>query len=240
MTSNINYQENYNKLSGTRQMVLPLDYGLMISDDESVRLLDAVLVELDYTELQRLYSPKGRKSVVPPDIFFKVYCFAMLEGIYSTRAMKHQCQVNIQYMWLLRGYPVPSHMSFQRFFARIPTEVLKRLFAQFIERLSTKDSIDFGEVFIDATKLEADANRYTFVWKKRVNTELAKIPGKLDTIKADILAVTGEQVDADTDEVLLSFLRDKLVELDIALISGKGHRKTLKWTPLSRPFFANI
>lgn len=86
-------------------------------------------------------------------------------------------------------------MSFQRFFARIPTEVLKRLFAQFIERLSTKDSIDFGEVFIDVTKLEADANRYTFVWKKRVNTELAKIPGKLDTIKADILAVTGEQVD---------------------------------------------
>ena len=106
MTSNINYQENYNKLSGTRQMVLPLDYGLMISDDEPVRLLDAVLEELDYTELQGLYSPKGRKSVVPPDIFFKVYCFAMLEGIYSTRAMKHQCQVNIQYMLLLRGYYV--------------------------------------------------------------------------------------------------------------------------------------
>ena len=73
MLLNKNIQENYTKLQGSRQLVLPLDYGLMIAENEPVRLLDAVLEELNYTKLQRLYSSKGRKSAVPPDILFKVY-----------------------------------------------------------------------------------------------------------------------------------------------------------------------
>ena len=95
--------KNYNKFSTVRQLVLPLDYSQMIPETEPVRLLDAVLEELDYTALLRLYSPQGRKSTVPPKILFKIIVFAMLEGIYSLRAIQRQCLVNIQYMWLLRG-----------------------------------------------------------------------------------------------------------------------------------------
>ena len=100
--------KNYNKFSTVRQLVLPLDYSQMIPETESVRLLDAVLEELDYTALLRLYSPQGRKSTVPPKILFKIIVFAMLEGIYSLRAIQRQCLVNIQYMWLLQGYKAPS------------------------------------------------------------------------------------------------------------------------------------
>ena len=54
-----------------RQLVLPLDYGMLIKKQRHVRLLDAVLEELDYKELQYLYSSKGRKSKVPPHILFQ-------------------------------------------------------------------------------------------------------------------------------------------------------------------------
>ena len=100
--------KNYSKFSTVRQLVLPLDYSQMIPETEPVRLLDAVLEEMDYTALLRLYSPQGRKSAVPPRILFKIIVFALSEGIYSLRAIRRQCQVNIQYMWLLQGYKAPS------------------------------------------------------------------------------------------------------------------------------------
>ena len=55
-----------------RQLVLPLDYGILIKETAPVRLLDAVLEELDYKELQHLHSPKERKSKVPLHILFKI------------------------------------------------------------------------------------------------------------------------------------------------------------------------
>jgi len=119
----------------------------MIPETEPVRLLDAVLEELDYTALLRLYSPQGRKSAVPPRILFKVIVFAMLEGVYSLRAIQRQCQVNIQYMWLLQGYKVSSHMTIGRFYERLTVPVLEDLFAQFIHVLSETDSVTMDEVF---------------------------------------------------------------------------------------------
>ena len=46
-----------------------------------VQLLDAVLEKLDYKELQYLYSPKGRKSKVPPHILFKIFVYIMPNGM---------------------------------------------------------------------------------------------------------------------------------------------------------------
>ena len=93
---------NYTKLARPRQLVLPLDYGILIKEAAPVRLLDAVLEELNYTELQHLYSSKGRKSNVPPHILLKIFIYAMSEGVYSTRAIQKQCEENINYMWLYK------------------------------------------------------------------------------------------------------------------------------------------
>lgn len=97
---------------------------------------------MDYTRLQQLYSAKGRISSIPPHILFKVIIF------------------------------IPSHMTFQRFFARLTVPVAKDLFAQLIREPATLDSITFQEVFIDGTKREANANRYTFVWRKAVGNQI--------------------------------------------------------------------
>ena len=101
MNTNHTNEPNYTKLVMPRQLVLPLDYGMLIKETAPVRLLDAVLEELDYKELQRLYSPKGRKSKVPPHILFKIFVYAMSNGVYSTRMIQQQCEENINYMWLL-------------------------------------------------------------------------------------------------------------------------------------------
>ena len=157
---------------------MPLDYGISLEQDRLVCIVDALLERLDYSALQHLYSVKGRNPKVPPKILFKVMVFAAAQGVYSLRSISEQCRVNIEYMWLLEGYPAPSHMTFGRFFHRIPIAVLRQLFVQFVHQLSLLDSVDFTEWYIDGTKMEANANRYTFVWRKRVEKGIAKLKEK--------------------------------------------------------------
>lgn len=227
MKENHTNYNDYNKLVAPRQLVLPLDYGVMIKETAPVRLLDAVLEELDYTELQHLYSPKGRKSKVPPHILFKIVIFAMSNGIFSTRMMQQQCEENINYMWLLQGYPCPSHMTFQRFFSRCTIDILANLFAQLMEAIGRRDTLSFNEVFIDGTKLEANANKYTFVWKTSIQKQLAKLPEKVRLLQEDVYKQCGIDVSAMNDELLYVFLDTEVQRRHITFVHGKGSRKTL-------------
>ena len=234
MLKYINYQENYTKFQAPRQLVLPMDYGMMIPDDEPVRLLDAVLEELDYTELLHLYSSKGRKSAVAPTILFKIIVMAMMDGIYSLRGIQRQCRVNIQYMWLLQGHQAPSHMAFGRFIQRMPVSVWENLFAQFIDVLSHIDSLSFDHIFVDGTKLEAQANRYTFVWRKNVERALVVANQRQDMLRQQVAAATEIDTTGMNDDELLSLLYKECRERHIPFVHGSGHRKE----PLQRLFEA--
>lgn len=217
---------NYTKISGFRQVVLSLDYGVRIGPNEPVRLLDAVLEELDYTKLQHLYSSNGRKSLVPPSILFKIYVYAMTEGIVSVRKIAEQCTKNIHYMWLLQGYPAPSHMVFHRFFKRLTVEIVQDLLAQLIKVLSQVDSIDFSEVFIDGTKWEAYANRYSFVWKKAIINQAAKLPDKLKALQCKVaIELQQSEMTSLTDDELLIYLENEISKQHIPIVHGSGKRK---------------
>lgn len=210
MNKNHTNESNYTKLVMPRQLVLPLDYGILIKETAPVRLLDAVLEELDYKELQHLYSPKGRKSKVPPHILFKIFVYAMSNGVYSTRMIQQQCEENINYMWLLQGYSAPSHMTFQRFFARCTLDILMNLFSQMMEAINRRDTLTFNEVFIDGTKLEANANKYTFVWRKAVQKRLDTLPSKLAILKQDIWNELGLDTHYMNDECIYTFLAKEI------------------------------
>ena len=230
MNKNHTNESNYTKLVMPRQLVLPLDYGILIKETAPVRLLDAVLEELDYKELQHLYSPKGRKSKVPPHILFKIFVYAMSNGVYSTRMIQQQCEENINYMWLLQGYSAPSHMTFQRFFARCTLDILMNLFSQMMEAIKRRDTLTFNEVFIDGTKLEANANKYTFVWRKAVQKRLDTLPSKLAILKQDIWNELGLDTHYMNDECIYTFLAKEIEVQHMELVQGKGKHKT----PLQR------
>lgn len=204
---------------------MPMDFGLMIDEKEPVRLLDAVLEELDYTELLRLYSPKGRKSAADPVILFKIFVFAMLEGVYSLRGIQRQCEVNLQYKWLLRSYRAPSHMAFGRFLSRLTIPILENLLAQYIKVLAKYDSITFAEAFIDGTKLEANANRYSFVWKKRVIKALEGLPQKLAGLCRRLEEYSGVDASGLKDKELLAYLSSECEAQKIAFVHGTGRPK---------------
>ena len=178
-----------------------------------MRLVSAVLEELNYRELYRAYSPRGRKSAVDPQVLFAVLVYGYLCGIYSSRKLEEACRYRVDFLWLLGDGKVPDHSTLARFRTGRCRDALEGLFYQLVGKLEAMGETDHQTVFVDGTKLESRAGRYTFVWRKSVEKQLAKVK---------------EQVRQQTGLTGLAALASYLEEAvqGIQFVHGKGKRKS--------------
>ena len=168
MSSKLKYHKNYTELGQIYQLVLPLSLEGLVPDDDSVRLLSHELEELDYTLLYQAYSAKGRNPAVDPKTMFKILTYAYSQNIYSSRKIETACKRDINFMWLLAGQKAPDHSTIARFRSGFLETACEDLFYQMVKRLADSQELSKETVFIDGTKIESCANKYTFVWKKSV------------------------------------------------------------------------
>ena len=203
---------------------MPLELGLRIEKDAPVRLLSQICDELDYGKLKTAYTPKGRKLAASPRHLFKILVFAYMNGIYSSRKIEEACRRDIHFMWLLEGRKAPDHNTIARFRKERLGSAMEDLFSQFVNILAERSEVAFKDLFVDGTKIEANANRYSFVWRKAVDKQAVKLEAKLS---AHIERLTTERGHfAETPEDMLRFLKEKAQEQDILFVSGKGCRKS--------------
>nr|WP_317361721.1 transposase [uncultured Blautia sp.] len=163
MTSKIKYHKNYTELGQTYQLVLPLSLEDLVPDDDSFRLLSHEFEELDYTLLYQAYSAKGRNPAVDPKTMFKILTYAYSQNIYSSKKFETACRRDLNFMWLLAGQKARDHSTIARFRTGFLLEACEDLFYQMVRRLAAMGELSKETVFIDGTKLEACANKYTFV-----------------------------------------------------------------------------
>ena len=185
----------------------------MIPEEAPVRLTNAQLEELDYRKLYAAYSSRGRKSVTDPRVLFKILVYGYQCGIYTTRKLEEACRYRIDFQWLLWDEGVPDHSTISRFRTGRCAEAVEDLFYQYVRYLEKQGETDHETVFIDGTKLESRAGRYTFVWRKSVEKQLAKV-------KEKVYALTS----ATTLEALEKQLSDSAN--GIAFVHGPGRRKS--------------
>lgn len=216
----IQQQEYYTRKGWEhQQLMLPIETEIRIPENDPVRTASAELEELNYRELYRAYSPKGRKYVADPRIIFKVMVYGYMNGIYSSRKLEKACLKNIDFMWLLEGERVPDHNTFARFRTGRLGEAVEDLFYQHVRRLETMSETDHEAVFVDGTKIESFANRYTFVWRKTVDKHLANVKEKVQK-----LMVTRGIEKPPTIEGLEKQLEEDAKGIDF--VYGKGKRKS--------------
>ena len=147
----------------------------MLPENAPVRLLSAQLEELEYGKLYEAYSPRGRKTAADPRVMFEVLVYGYLCGIYSSRKMEEACRYRVDFMWLLGDEKLPDHTTLARFRTGRCREAVEELFYQLVERLEAIGETDHETVYVDGTKLESRAGRYTFVWRKSVERHLTKV-----------------------------------------------------------------
>ena len=158
------------------QLVLPMELGIKIAENDPVRKLVEICEELDYSKLYAKYVRKWRK--VSPETLFELVVFGYMQRRFSTRQIEEACRTDIRFMWILQGEPVPDHSTIDRFLCKRLTNVIEDLFYQLVDRLCVLGEVRYRNMFVDGTKLEANANRYTFVWKKAIEKNLKKLEAK--------------------------------------------------------------
>jgi len=226
-------QPDYTLNSPGFQGKVVIDFSNYIPDDDFVRLLDQIGDEMDYTELEATYSKLGRNPGVPPKVMFKTWVYAYSQCRYSSRDVAALCRRDLHAIWLLEGNLPPSHNTFARFRARhLVDGVMDGLFAQLIGLLNELDEVQFKNFFIDGSKFEAYANRYTFVWKKSIlhhqGNLFEKIKAFLDDYNSHFRSSLffSEGKAEECLEQSLKVLDAVVIEIKgIAFVHGKGKRK---------------
>ena len=244
MSSNLKYHKDYTEFGETYQLVLPLNLEGLIPEDESVRLLSHELEELDYTLLYQAYSAKGRNPAVDPKIMFKILTYAYSQNIYSSRKIETACRRDINFMWLLAGSKAPDHSTIARFRTGFLAQACEGLFYQMVRRLASMGELSKETVFIDGTKLEACANKYTFVWKKSVGKweekMFLRVQEVLQMFNREYLKdfqISKENRTADLKKIV-DFLEDYCRENNVCFVTGRGKRKCVhqKYLEVFRKF----
>ena len=206
-------QEQCNVVERDGQQVITLNSEYFIPEDAPVRLTNAQLEELDYRKLYAAYSSRGRKSVTDPRVLFKILVYGYQCGIYTTRKLEEACRYRIDFQWLLWDEPIPDHSTISRFRTGRCAEAVEELFYQYVRKLEEQGETDHETVFIDGTKLESAAGRYTFVWRKNVEKLLTRV-------KEKVYAAGG----AESLEALEQHLVQKGAEIEF--VHGPGRRKS--------------
>lgn len=174
-----------------QMMLLPPDLSDLIPEDDLVRIVDEVIDAIDAGELFALY-PGGGASAYDPRMMLKVVVYAYTTGIYSSRKIERATRENIHFMWLCGMAPL-DHMTINRFRSERIRPVFESIFTQTVELLADKGLITLQTYFLDGTKIEAAANKYTFVWKKSTEGYRGKLQEKVHAHLDEIDRINEEE-----------------------------------------------
>lgn len=154
-----------------------------IAENDPVRVVDAIVESLNLGDFKKLYRERGR-SPYNPKMLLKVVIYAYMNNIYSCRKIEKRLLRDIHFIWLA-GYNKPDFITINRFRNRVKNEI-NNIFTQMVLILAGKGFVSLDVEYIDGTKIESKANKYTFVWRKTVEKNRAKLLDKIAVLLSQI------------------------------------------------------
>ena len=219
----------HTKFYNNNRLLLTVNPGEDIAENDPVRVVDAIVEGLDLKDFKKLYREKGR-CPYHPKMMLKIILYAYMNNIYSCRKIEKTVQRDIHYIWLA-AQERPDFVTINRFRNRVKSEI-NNIFTQTVLVLADRGFITLDVEYIDGTKIESKANKYTFVWRKTVEKNRAKLQEKIRVLLGQIDDVIAQDKSAGTDKVDFTpeTLTSLITELQASLSSeptptDKGHKK---------------
>lgn len=185
---------NYNK----KQLTFPLDVEVRIPEHHLSRVVHTAVEAMDLSILLSRY-PGGGRPPYHPKMMLKILLYAYAKGIYSSRKIEEQLHENIHFMWL-SDEKTPDFRTINRFRSERMKDVIYETFFSLVDLLKQEGLVKLEDYFLDGTKIEANANRYTFVWRKSTEKYDQKLDEKYQKIVATIEQVSEEDQKAELEE----------------------------------------
>lgn len=177
---------NQNQLS-----LLPPSYDDLVPVNHPVRIINSILDQVDISSIEATYKGGGTSSY-HPRVLLKILVYAYLRNLYSSRKIEQSLSENIHFMWL-SGCIKPDHNTISNFRSGKLNDKFKKIFNQVVVLLAQQGYLSLKEIYVDGTKIEANANRYTFVWGKSIKTSRARIEKQLQELWRYVETVYAEE-----------------------------------------------
>ena len=220
----------YKSYNQNDNLLFPPCLGDFIAENDPVRVLDAIVENLDISAIEATYVGGGTSSY-HPRMLLKVVLYAYLQNVYSGRKMETLVRRDVNFMWL-SGMQRPDFNTINLFRKRRLAGVIDDLFTQVVQMLVDGKFISLEVQYIDGTKIESRANKYTFVWKRATKTNQGKLDKKVKAVLAEAERVLDMEMNEEKEEVMTSEemaerSADILREMDERGISDKKLRKAV-------------
>ena len=202
---------------------------------DAVMAFDKIMEEIGIEKYLRSegYRSQGRPGYDRVNMLKTILFGFMDTGYVSLRELEDRCKVNIRYMYLM-DYETPSYKTFGNFINEELEGQIEEIFAGVVEYIREKEGLDMQHLYIDGTKLEANANKYTWVWKKGTEKSRYRLYKKITALLEEInegLAVLGFQMEIQTEyspeylEQLAARYRTVAGIEPSRFVYGRGHHK---------------
>src|SRR5215471_8399467 len=127
--------------------------------------------------VQETYAGSGRPSI-DPVVFFKLQLVLFFEGIRSERQLMRHAEDRLSVRWYVGydlGEPLPDHSSLTRIRTRYGVDVFRRFFEQIVEQCQQAGLVWGKELYIDGTKVQANASRNSVKPRFAIEAHLANL-----------------------------------------------------------------
>jgi transposase len=172
--------------------LLPPSLEELIDSKYPVRVVNQIIDKIDIDGLLKKYQGGGASNY-HPKMLLKVLVYGYLCNVYSSRKLEAAAKENIHFMWLV-GMEKPDHNTINRFRSDRLKGVLKEVFGQVVHLLVESGHVSLQQAYVDGTKIEANANRYTFVWGKSIKYHKEKIVSQLKELWDYAQQMAGEEL----------------------------------------------
>jgi transposase len=216
--------------SPNQGMLLPPSLDELIAAAHPVRVVNEVIESLNLELLEKAYKGGGTSSY-HPRMLLKILVYGYVSNTYSSRKLEAATKENIHFMWLA-GMQQPDHNTINTFRGRRLQDALKNIFTQVVELLVEEGVLSLKDINVDGTKIEANANRYTFVWGNAIKTSKEKMKKQLDELWQSTQKVAAEESDQPTPPDFTTISKEKVAQtiekIDKALKEKEAVSKQVK------------
>ena len=173
------------------QLMIPMEWKTLIPKDDVVFVLNDLIDNMNIDKLLDTYSPIGCNSY-SPKVMLKILMYGYIRKRYSSRQIAEDVQSDIKFIWLAGGNK-PTRNVINSFRKDKMKVIMEDVFVELLIVLEKKGYINTEEYFVDGTKIEANANKYTFVWKKAIEKYRTKLQEQVHELMKDIDNLNAEE-----------------------------------------------
>jgi transposase len=222
----------FKQITSQQSVLFPSNIGDKIGINHPVRIVSQIVDGLKIDNILSTYKGGGTSSY-HPRVMLKILFYSYLNNIYSCRKIARQLEENIYYMWI-SGNNTPNFRTINDFRGKKLKGKIQEIFSEFVRLMEDLGYVSLDVQYVDGTKIEAAANKYTFVWRKSTERNKAKLESRIDSILKEIdQSIESDDLNQAEDQALAPVntekLSQKIAQLNQRLeLLNKSQQKQLK------------